>query len=125
MTRIFSDRRLLLKCEGKVYKLLSLTQRNDGSIYLGFPNFRNIQWLGVELGQQEAMLSLVDSTEDEGKLSFHASGVVGFRSHDAPGDYQLRIKGNYLYDYRNTKAGIRHLVSIYMEKPEELPVDFP
>ena len=125
MTKVFSDRRLFLKCEGNSYKLLSFTQRNDGSIYIGFPNFRNIQWIGIELGKKEATLALIDSTEDEGKLSFHASGVVGFRSHDEPGDHQLRIKGNYLYDRHNSKAGIRHLASIYMEKPEELPAEFP
>jgi len=125
MTKVFSDRRILLKCDGKSYKLLSLTQRNDGSIYIGFQNFRNIRWLGVELGQEKAKLSLVDSPEEDGKLSFHASGVVGFRSHDALGDHQLRIKGNYLYDHHNAKAGIRHLVSIYLEKPDELPAEFP
>lgn len=125
MPKVFADRRLLLKCEGKSYRLLSLTQANDGSIYIGFQNFRNIQWVAIDLEREQPTLSMVDSTPEEGKLSFHASGVVGFRSHAAPGDYQLRIRGNYLYDRHNAQAGVRHLVTVFMEKPEELAPTFP
>jgi hypothetical protein len=125
VTKAPSDRRLLLKCEGKSYKLLSLTQRNDGSIYIGFPYFRNIKWMGIDKGPEAPTVSMVDSTVEEGKLSFHASGVAGFRSHEVPGDHKLRVRGNYLYNHHNSTAGVRHLVSVFMEQPIELPPVFP
>jgi hypothetical protein len=125
MTKVFSDRRLYMKCPDSSYKLLSFTQRNDGSIYIGFPNFRNIKWIDVLLDPKAPKVSLLDSPEAEGKLSFHGSGMVGFRSHDAPGDHKLWIQGNYLYDHNNARAGVRHLASIFMEKPEAQPEEFP
>jgi hypothetical protein len=125
MSKIYSDRCVFLRCEGKTYKLLTLTQGNQGDIYISFQNFSKIKWLGIYPSEKDLQLAMLESTENEGKLTFHKLGRAGFRAHNTPG-HKHPVEGNYLFDRENNKAGVKHLVSIFMDEPKEIPVSgFP
>ena len=123
MTKSYSDRRVFIDAVGKRYKLFTLSQTiRDGSIYIsGFKNFPTIKWHGVDVANQQIIIKNVDSAPTEGKLSIHGSGMSTFRAHDEPPNHKLIIHGNYLYDTKKQALGLRHLATIYMEEPVEIP----
>ncbi|MBI3174400.1 MAG: hypothetical protein HYZ25_11810 [Chloroflexi bacterium] len=123
MTKDFSSRRIFLLANGNYYKLFSINQNfNDGSIYVSFRNFPNIKWIGAAENNNELIIQLMDSVQDQGKLSIHASGQTGFKAHSTQGEHKLLIRGNYLLNRKDSKAGMRHLLTIFMDEPECIPI---
>jgi len=120
MSQEYYKRRVLLRCNGEIYKLFKARQEKDGSIYLMFENFPNIKWLEAQPTESGLNVNVLNSTEEVGKLSVHASGKTGFRANDAPGYHQLFIEGHNLLNAENNTLGTRHLVSVFMERPQDI-----
>ncbi len=116
----YPKRRIFITNGGVQYKIFDFIQnKNDGSIYVSSPNFPEIKWIAISAGQSPNLIVL-DSPGD-GKLSLHASGMVGIGTHSTR-RHELVVYGNYLLDSKNRRAGLRHLFTMFMAEPKELPV---
>jgi hypothetical protein len=54
----------------------------------------------------------------EGKISFHASGMVTVRAYDDPKGHDLIVKGNHLLNKDKSVIGARHLFTVFMKEPK-------
>lgn len=113
----FPKRRLFLSDGNNVYHILSFTQsRADSSIYVSSPDFSKVKWLKVTNKNGNLELVETDSPGD-GKLSVHGSGMVKI----TPNIHDLVVHGNYLLNPTKNAAGVRHLFTIQLAKPNFLP----
>lgn len=109
----FPKRRLFLSDGENFYHVLSFTQsRADSSIYVSSPDFTRIKWLNISNKSGNPELIVIDSPED-GKLSVHGSGMTKI----TPNIHDLVLHGNYLLDKTKNAAGVRHLFTIQLAKP--------
>jgi hypothetical protein len=123
MTQDYPKRRMFIMDSGKHYKIFDFTQdKKEGSIYISSPNFTKIKWLAISADSNSKLTLSTEDSPGDGKLSIHSSGRAGFRAHNAPHDHKLVINGNYLLDLEKGKAGIRHLFTVFMAEPKELPI---
>lgn len=116
-----NNRRIFIRSDDdNCYNLFSFDQRPDGSIYCSWPEFSNTKWMSVEKSDQPKLI-VIDPTADAGKLSIHGSGMTAFRIHtDSHGHKMIKL-GNHLLDEKNKKIGVRHLFTIFFQKPEYVP----
>jgi hypothetical protein len=120
MSKDYDRRRMLVRREDKRLKLLTVSQHKNGDIYIGFPRFPQIKWLVVNIMEQGMEIAGVDSPAEEGKLSLHARGPAMVRADSTPGNHILSIPGYYLLDKDGQRAGARHLVTIFMDQPQDI-----
>ena len=92
-----------------VWKVLSLEQRLDGSIYLSFPKFDKAVWVNIPDPHDRMWLNEIACSE---KLSLHGSGVAHIKNTTG-GDAELRIKGSFLVDVSKREAGLRHVLTLF------------
>ena len=113
----FPKRRVFLSDGNTHYQILSFTQnRSDSSIYISSPDFSIVKWLNITKTNTSTNFTITDSS-GSGKLSVHGSGVLKI----TPNIQNLRFKGNFLIDPTKNVAGIRHLLTIQLAKPNYLP----
>lgn len=105
----------------QAYRIFDFMQnKNEGSIYVSSPEFSKIKFVEIPLDPNNPYISLIDSP-GEGKISFHKSGIVSIRNYEETKSRKLIIAGNYLLNLEKNIAGIRHLFTVFMSKPIDLP----
>lgn len=116
-----SERRIFIRAKDRICQIFSFTQRPDGSIYCSSPHFANAKWLSVQDTENGPQPISIDPI-DEGKISFHASGMVAVRPHNELKGHKLIIKGNHLLNDEKKSLGTRHLFTVFMEEPKYKPL---
>jgi hypothetical protein len=117
----YNKRRILITEESKTYQILSLVQEKDGSIYCHWPDFTKTKWLDV-LDTKYGTSVIITDSPGEGKMTFHGSGMAGFKKHKGSYKVDCRVKnGNYLMSKDGGILGIRHLFTALIRKPYLLP----
>lgn len=94
-TRPPNNRRIFIKSQDRICQLFSFEQTDDGSIYCAFPDFSTAEFLSVSIIDGRPQIVSTESL-GIGKISFHASGMVGVRPNDDPKGYKVISHGNYL-----------------------------
>lgn len=121
MSPDFKKRRIFITSGTEYYQLFTFAQnKNDYSIYVSSPDFAEIKWLHALTNKNTGQLSILDSPGD-GKLSLHGSGMSAIRAHDDPQGHALVVHGSYLFSGEAKRAGVRHLFTIFITKPEHIP----
>lgn len=105
--------------EQKAWQLFSLEQnKQDGSIYLGSPEFTSFEWLTFEIKDNQLQPFKVQQ-DKEGHLSFHGHGQVHVKNKNEK--YQLAIPGQHLLKLAENDISLRHLFTLFPKKPEYIP----
>lgn len=116
-----SKARFFIGNENNFFQLVTFDQSSDGSIYCGFgPAFPRIRWQTLSVNKDNIHF-VMESIPSDGKLSIHGTGMTAFRPHDNPKGHRLVIHGSPLIDDSRSTLGIRHLFTLYPEKPTHLP----
>ena len=108
------SRRLFYSTNSERFQLLSLSQRPDGSIYVGSPHFADCRW--IEFDATASSNIRTTTLPSAGKLSIHGSGVSHVRCLQ-DGKTELRLVGHRLLDRAAQTAGVRHLLTLLPAKP--------
>jgi hypothetical protein len=121
MPHVPHHRRIFITDGKRSYRIFDFIQnKNEGSIYVSSPEFSKIKFVDIPLDPNNPYISLVDSPGD-GKISFHKSGIVSIRNYEDTKSRKLIIEGNYLLNLEKSIAGLRHLFTIFLSKPMDLP----
>lgn len=116
------NRRIFLSDSTKIAQLFSVAQNGgDSSIYFSSPNFENINWLSIKLSSNLEPVLLSFSSDAQGKLSLHGSGITHVRQHNSYGTNEFTISGAALKDPNNETLGVRHLVTLFISEPHHFP----
>lgn len=116
-----NHRRIFINNGKQLYQIFSFQQHKDGSIYVGWPGFSETKWI-TNIVTNKGPLGVLFSSEEEGKLSIHGSGMATFRSHNDSKEHNLIIKGNHLLNKEKNIAGARHLFTAFIKEPIYVPI---
>lgn len=123
---IIESRRVFINKGQDYYQIFSFTQHRDGSIYCTMPEFPEIQWMHVFAKDNSIYLQIVDPIKEDGKLSFHGSGMVAYRAHKDSKGHRLVVHGHHLKEKDNESVlGVRHLLSCFFQEPNFQPLNSP
>lgn len=107
------------------YQIFSFSQsEKDGSLYIAWPDIENTKWLLANENIPSDKIKFEDSP-GKGKISFHGSGRTHFKIHGMPNIPHLILNGNILYNKEQERIGARHLLTVFIKKPEYKPDNSP
>lgn len=105
--------------DASTWQLFSLSQnKNDGSIYLGSPEFTAFEWLTFKVENNELKPFKIVQNSD-GHLSVHASGQTRITSSGY--NEKLIINGHHLLKKVEKDISLRHLFTMFPRKPDKNP----
>jgi hypothetical protein len=106
MTNTSANRRVFIEDgSGNSFQILKFSQHKDGTIYCGAPRFGESKWYARRGGDEQTFVE-VNSTVDDGKVSFHSLGRTHIKAHTSGAKHQLVRFGSLLV---GETLGVRHL----------------
>jgi hypothetical protein len=107
------------------FQIFSLTQnKKDGSIYISWPHIESSNFI---LFDDHNNISTPDmySSIGNGKISFHGSGQVHYKTYLNTDNQHFKVDGNILLRELEKKVGARHLLTTLITRPDIEPLDSP
>lgn len=122
MKDIANRRRIFFSSQNNIRQFCTIEQnKNDSSIYFSSPNFGDINWLALKFNSSLEPVLLEFSSDFQGKLSLHGSGITHVRPHNSYGTNEFTISGAALKDPNGEALGVRHLVTLFISEPNHIP----